>query len=266
MTLYYQWHLQGEEQLTVNDLPLRSILDIEGHRFILMAKNHEGHPSNSATLLLEKLETEIEFGDTSNYKNSSVRAYLIGDWLNNFSNKKLFLDVTFKTKNDTDDTYYELTDKFFLLSHSEVDNIEDETEGSNIGFTGDRDRVASILETNEAWIWYSRTNDGADLIIITHAGNTRAVSMSLANSLQAFARPACCISLDNKVTKNDDGSYSVVVPEPAHITFDIIDNTGGVTPSVYSYRAEDRMTWEEWINSDYPSEVNSKITAFLVVL
>lgn len=238
MTLYYQWHLQGEEQLTVKDLPLRSILDIEGHRFILMAKNHEGHPNNSATLISEKIYDLQPFGATTKYLDSSIRTYLQTDFLNLFSHKNLFLDVTFKTTDVSNDTYYELTDKFFLLSSTEVGLESDGNEGSNIGFTSNADRIAYRLDNGSAYHWWLRTPLSSSYVRRVGSGG------SLVRSTPSYSygvRPACCISLDNKVTKNDDGYYTIIGDTTMLIPFTI----GNI-----SYYAEEGMTWKEWVETE----------------
>ena len=241
---YYLDKEEGE-QLTVNNLPLRSLLDIEGKRFILMAKNHEGHPDNSATLILEKIYNSQVFGTGIIYQDSPIRTFLQTDFLNLFSNKDLFLNVTFKTKDLLNDTYYELEDKFFLLSSTEVGFENDANEGSNFGFTSNADRIAYRLDNNAAYYWWLRTPHSSSRVRFVVAVGSLAYNSP---SISGGVRPACCISKDNKVTKNDDGSYSVV---DSIIIFTISESISATETTIYNCTARNGMTWEEWYNSEY---------------
>ena len=169
-----------------------------------------GTDGSSTRLISEYILFESEFGDSNNYGGSDIRRYLRDDFLDCFTEEELshVAETTYRTLGDG--SYYDLKDKFFLLSSTEV-GLEYDDEGLNIGFTDGADRVAYRLDANtEKSTWWLRTarSSSSFVRIVISDGSWSGFSPSFSIGV----RPACHIESNTPIYKWSDGSYHLEEP------------------------------------------------------
>lgn len=242
MTMIYQWHLQGEEQLTVKDLPLKSELKIGGITWILFNRNVAHMPSGAQTLVSKfVIEPEITFGNTVNYDDSNLQSRMI-EIYDLFSEKeKNYILQTTRKYLDMNDLYPIFNEYVFPLTSVEVGGNTDENMGSNLGFNSQADRTCSdIYGEDQSW-WLCDTYSSERVYSCFYDG----LVLEIYPDRLAFVRPACNLSPDTPVKLGDDGYYVLDVPVPVLISFSIANAP---------FQAEEGMTWEQWVNSDYNTD------------
>ena len=201
-----------KKPLTVGDLSLRSKIKMANMNFILMTKDHEGYPDNSVMLLKE---TVIDRTSTT-----TVPVPISQEFKDSFSQKELsiILNTTYKTLPrpiagpsgwEWREPAQETTSQFFALSLDEVIDTTSrfpnkEFEGTPVGFVNDQDRIA-YDDTGTAQPWSTRSYyDGTGAFFIASDGS------QVGGEDTIWSRPAFCISKDNKIAENNDGTYSIV--------------------------------------------------------
>ena len=168
-------------------------------------------------LITDKILFNSKFGDSVNYEDSLIRDYLTSDFLLGFIDDELAYvqDTTYSTIDPSTGSYYELADKFYLLSYTEAGFGSDANEGSNIGFTSNADRIAYRQDNNQAYYWWLRTPYSTSYVYYVGTGG------GWSNYFPSDAygvRPACAIDIDTPVELEDDGYYHIKTPTSTEVS------------------------------------------------
>lgn len=209
---------------------------------IIVFGEYDGEPIKWRVLGYDRYTTYIRlisediiylsrFGSSTNYETSVIRAYLTGDFLKNFTSEELSVvkdDRAYSTKNVVDGSYYHLKDKFFLLSSTEVGLESDSSEGYNIGFTSNADRIA-YLNGSAGWWWLRTPFVSGSFSLVRYVLTGGGLGANFSPSASGGVRPACEIGYNTPVYLWSDGyyhleeeaqnsNYSVLLPKQVDVS------------------------------------------------
>ena len=192
----------------LSSMPLKTTkLKIGGIKWILFTRDHAGYPSGAQTLISEYALERIRFGSTVNYGDSNVKSacetkyQAFGE-----HEKKYVLETIRKIFNDSAQ-YLEVTEHMFILNSTEVGCTSDSKMGSNIGFTGNADRICRTEGgATQTW-WLADAYSASRVSYVASAG-------SLAYeypSFMSYVRPAMNLSSNTIITTEPDseGYYTI---------------------------------------------------------
>lgn len=194
----------------LSSMPLKTTkLKIGGIKWILFARDHAGYPSGAQTLISEfVVGANTAFGSTVNYDVSTLQSRMQQIYTSfNEREKEYCLQTTRKYKNGSSQ-YPTFNEYVFPLTSVEVGQGSDAQMGSNIGFTGNADRVCTIENGAAQYWWLADAYSSGRVWYVSSDG---AVSNSYLPGRTYGVRPACNLSANTIITSEPDaeGYYTI---------------------------------------------------------
>lgn len=227
--------------------------------WLVADKNHRGYPSNSVTLISEKILLMKEFDNaTTIYKNSEIRRWLndAGGLIENFSSrfKNSIINTTISTESSG-----RITDKIFLASTAEMGTRgESSQEGYKFPlFTDDNSRKAVDIN-NKNQMWWTRTAfDSSRVNYINFPGDEDYYYGKVFMRTGLGVRPLCNVKSDTLVSgsKDSDGAYTITWNQPPIIESTTSINMGTKSSGFgFSYKVREldygqSLTVEEYVDN-----------------
>lgn len=193
--------------------------------WIVADKNHKGYPSNTVTLISERVLLEKRFdSSTTTYKNSELRGWindsdgLLKDFSSDFKNAIVDTNVNTASGN--------VTDKIFLASRAEV-GLEGDSEKEGYKFpifTDNNSRIGKNFD-NKNVIWWTRTANSSNNVYSVGSGGSSDGSI---RSNGRGVRPLCNLKSEILVSDNEDsdGAYTITWNQPPIIESATSTNMG----------------------------------------
>lgn len=188
--------------LMLSSLPLKTTkLKIGGIKWILFTRDHAGYPSGSQTLISEyTVGANTSFGSNSNYLNSKLQSRMQSIYESFGEHEKAYVLETTRKYKDTGGAYPTFNEYVFPLTSVEVGGNTDAQMGSNIGFTGNADRICTI-ENGAAQSWWLAN---ASLNFICYVNSDGSANSSSLPSGVRGVRPAMNLSANTIITTEPD--------------------------------------------------------------
>ncbi len=153
------------DTVEVNKLMVGDIFNISGIDWVVVAKNHEGYPDGSVTVMskdiLEKRPFDTKSLPSSHWGNSSLRAYLNGEFYNKLSKdlKANILETHLINTNFNGKEDYYTDDKIFIPSLEEIGLkvCNSKPVGSSFNaFHDNASRIAKFGDRDYEWTYWTR--------------------------------------------------------------------------------------------------------------
>ncbi len=153
------------DTVEVNKLIVGDIFNISGIDWVVVAKNHEGYPDGSVTVMskdiLEKRPFDTKSLPSSHWGNSSLRAYLNGEFYNKLSKdlKANILETHLINTNFNGKEDYYTDDKIFIPSLEEIGLkvCNSKPVGSSFNaFHDNASRIAKFGDKDYEWTYWTR--------------------------------------------------------------------------------------------------------------
>ncbi len=153
------------DTVEVNKLMVGDIFNISGIDWVVVAKNHEGYPDGSVTVMskdiLEKRPFDTKSLPSSHWGNSSLRAYLNGEFYNKLSEdlKTNILETHLINTNFNGKEDYYTDDKIFIPSLEEIGLkvCNSKPVGSSFNaFHDNASRIAKFGDKDYEWTYWTR--------------------------------------------------------------------------------------------------------------
>ncbi|ACA57419.1 hypothetical protein FDC45_11110 [Clostridium botulinum] len=153
------------DTIEVNKLMVGDIFNISGIDWVVVAKNHEGYPDGSVTVMskdiLEKRPFDTKSLPSSHWGNSSLRAYLNGEFYNKLSKdlKANILETHLINTNFNGKEDYYTDDKIFIPSLEEIGLkvCNSKPVGSSFNaFHDNASRIAKFGDRDYEWTYWTR--------------------------------------------------------------------------------------------------------------
>ncbi|OSA73805.1 hypothetical protein B2H86_15850 [Clostridium botulinum] len=153
------------DTVEVNKLMVGDIFNISGIDWVVIAKNHEGYPDGSVTVMskdiLEKRPFDTKSLPSSHWGNSSLRAYLNGEFYNKLSKdlKANILETHLINTNFNGKEDYYTDDKIFIPSLEEIGLkvCNSKPVGSSFNaFHDNASRIAKFGDRDYEWTYWTR--------------------------------------------------------------------------------------------------------------
>lgn len=227
--------------------------------WIIADKNHIGYPTNTVTLISEKVLLDRRFDDsTSTYRDSELRR-----WINN--NNGLMRDFSSDFKNSIVSTSVNtepgnVTDKIFLASRAEVIIKDSAREGYKFPiFTDSNSRIGKDFN-NDNRSWWTRTafnSASRNVQFVTRDGNFYFINPNSTSGI----RPVCNLKSDVYISDNADpnGIYNITWNRPPTIESATSSNMGLKTKEFsFTYKVADEDTGQVITVEEYMDNVRTK--------
>ena len=222
--------------------------------WLIADKDHQGYPSNSVTLISEKVLLEKKFDEsTTTYENSELRRWinddngLLKDFSSDFKNAVVTTNVNTASGN--------VTDKIFLASMAEVGLEGDSAkEGYKFPiFTNNSSRISKNFNDSKT-IWWTRTADGSGGVYGVDSDGSSYYSYP---RYGRGVRPLCNLKSRILVSENTDseGAYTIIWNQPPIIESTTSTNMGtksngfSFTYKVTEKDAGQTLSVEEYVNN-----------------
>ncbi|WP_434292078.1 OmpL47-type beta-barrel domain-containing protein [Clostridium botulinum] len=153
------------DTVEVNKLMVGDIFNISGIDWVVVAKNHEGYPDGSVTVMskdiLEKRPFDTKSLPSSHWGKSSLRAYLNGEFYNKLSEdlKTNILETHLINTNFNGKEDYYTDDKIFIPSLEEIGLkvCNSKPVGSSFNaFHDNASRIAKFGDKDYEWTYWTR--------------------------------------------------------------------------------------------------------------
>lgn len=222
--------------------------------WIIADKNHRGYPSNSVTLISERILLMKEFDNAKKkYKDSELRGWINGnngllkDFSSDFKKNIVYTNVNTKSGN--------VTDKMFLASRAEVGLENDSAEeGYKFPiFTNDSSRIGRNFN-NDSERWCTRTTYYPGSVYFVSSNGSWNYGYTTSDY---GVRPLCNLKSGISVSENKDpdGAYTVTRNHPPIIESTTNTNMGtkssgfGFSYKVTEKNAGQSLTVEEYVDN-----------------
>ncbi|MGO3017871.1 MAG: DUF6273 domain-containing protein, partial [Anaerococcus sp.] len=230
--------------------------------WLIADKDHQGYPSNSVTLISEKVLLDKKFdGYTTTYKNSGLRGWindsngLLKDFSSDFKNAIVDTNVNTASGN--------VTDKMFLASRAEVGLGGDSAkEGYKFPiFTDGNSRIGKDFD-NKTVIWWLRTANSSSLVRGVLSGGS---SHGRSPYDDYGVRPLCNLKSEILVSENkdSDGAHTIEWNQPPIIESTTSTNMGtkssgfSFTYTVTEKDAGQTLSVEEYVDNKKTKDFNA---------
>ena len=191
-----------------SELQVGDKVKIGGTKYVVKAKNHSGYPSGAITLISEFIIQNSVFGTSANYSqysNSTIKS-LCQQYYEQLSQPEKDTIIATTRKVKSFNGYPEFTEYIFILNSTEVGGTTDAQMGSNIGFTGNADRICHT-EGGAAQDWWLADNSSASLIhYVASAGSSGRVSPTSTKGVRPALNLSSTAQLNNK---DSEGYYTI---------------------------------------------------------
>lgn len=224
--------------------------------WIIADKNHRGYPSNTVTLISEKVLLDKKFGSTSTYKDAELRRWindsygLMKDFSPDFKGSIVNTSVSTASSGS-------VTDKMFLASVAEVGL---QGWGSNEGykfplFTDNNSRIGRNFDDNSTYWWLRTAGSSSIVCCVKSYGSDYDGGYNLSDAYGV--RPLCNLKSEILVSdyKGSDGAYTILWNQPP-----IIESTTSTSMGLkssefsFTYKVKEldygqTLTVEEYIDN-----------------
>ena len=182
----------------------------------------------------------------SYYDGSILDTWLTSTYASKFSSELLGLIGVTKIKVFQDNTKTKNIERsIFALSKTELGSTATPVEGSALSSSViDLLKIATDNREDTSWQWTRSpsSSNNSNVFSLNMSGEFKSSDCTTSRP----SRPCFTLPASLKVTSNpnEDGYYELVQP-------DLISFTIPLDSTVYTWQAEEGMTWAEWVASDY---------------
>lgn len=239
--------------------------------WIIADKNHRGYPSNSVTLISEKVLDKRRFDVGpwyENFKDSEIAKWLNNDsgFLANFSEG--FKNGILSTSYDSGTGYSTFDDftnlKIFLIGYTES-GLKSRSTYNQYPFPlfiNNRSRIAYDLQKNtpsyEGLKWFTRSGGSGNVAIIGVDGD-RGGGVRVTES--HGVRPLCNIKSSTQVSdsKDSDGAYTIIWNQPPIIESTTSTNMGTKSNGFsFTYKVTEKDAGQVITVEEYMDNIRTK--------
>lgn len=222
--------------------------------WLIADKDHQDYPSNSVTLISEKVLLKKGFdSDTTTYKNSELRGWindnngLLKDFSSDFKNAVVATNVNTASGN--------VTDKMFLASRAEVGLEGDSAEeGYKFPFFTDNNSRIGKNFSNSNTEWWTRTATSSSMVYSVKSDGS---SKYYIPRDSRGVRPLCNLKSRILVSENkdSDGAYTItwnqlpIIESATSTSMGVKSSEFSFTYKVTEKDAGQTLSVEEFVNN-----------------
>lgn len=199
----------------LSSMPLKTTkLKIGGIKWILFARDHAGYPDGAQTLVSEySVGSTTTFGSNTNYQGSNLQSRMQQIYTSFSEKEKEYcLETTRKYKNGSGQ-YPTFNEYVFPLTSPEVGGSANAQMGTNLGFTGNADRIVYTAAGGLTIVWWLADASTSKYTWVVKKDGT--LSNFNEPNYSYAVRPACNLSANTILTTEPDeeGYYTIAGAE-----------------------------------------------------